>query len=185
MLTILSAAVALLVIGFVARVLTRPDSFRVERSAVISAPADRIYPLLTDFHQWPRWSPWEKLDPAMQRNFSGANEGPGAVYAWSGNKKAGEGRMEITAAEPPRSLEIQLEFIRPFPARNRIDFTLTPEGDRTRIVWGMQGRNNLGSKVMQAVINMDRLVGGDFDRGLANLKELAEGPVSGDAAARS
>jgi len=167
---VLVAAVAGL-LGFAAR---RPDTFRVERSATIAAPASRIFALLDDFHSWSAWSPWEKLDPGMQRTFSGAERGPGAVYAWSGNKKAGQGRMEITESDAPNRLAIQLHFIAPFEAHNTTVFTLVPDGGGTRVNWAMHGNNSFGFKVMGMFMNMDRMVGGDFERGLANLKAVAE-----------
>lgn len=176
MLPIVSTIVVALAAALVIRVITRPDSWQVERSAVINAPPERVYSLLVDFHEWPQWSPWEKLDPAMQRTFSGAERGVGAAYAWSGNRKAGEGRMEITAAEPPRHVRLQIVFLKPFRAENRIDFELTPRATATEVRWSMEGQNTLGSKVMQSVMNMERLVGGDFERGLMNLKAAAESP---------
>ena len=142
------------VAAFAVRFATRGDSFQVER-----------------------WSPWERLDPEMKRTLSGPEQGLGAVYGWSGNKKAGEGRMEIVSADPPRSLGIKLDFIRPFESDNHIDFILTPAGGGTQVRWLMHGPNTTSSKLMQTVISMDRMVGGDFERGLAQLKSEAEGKV--------
>lgn len=158
------------VLGIAAR---KPDTFRIQRTGVIGAPPEKILPLLTDFHRWAEWSPWEKLDPEMKRTFSGAESGRGAVYAWDGNKKAGGGRMEITGSSPER-VTIQLDFTRPFAAHNVTTFTLQPRGGRTEVVWAMDGPQPFMNKVMGVLINLDKLVGKDFDAGLANLKAIAE-----------
>lgn len=168
---------AILVIVLVAVLIlaaTRPPSFEVKRSLEIQAPPERIYPLLADFHQWSRWSPYEKLDPAMQRSFSGAESGMGAVYAWEGNGKAGAGRMEIVEAAPKRGIDIRLDFIRPFRANNRAAFAFTQAGDATRVTWSMQGIAPFVARLMGLFINMDRMIGKDFEQGLANLKTAAE-----------
>ena len=159
------------VLGIAAR---RPDTFRVQRSTVIHAPPESIQPHIANFRAWVNWSPYEKLDPAMKKTFSGPESGPGAVYAWEGNKKAGEGRMEMRESSPTR-VTIQLDFTRPFEAHNMTTFTLQPRGDRTEVTWAMDGPQPFMQKVMCVFINMDRLVGKDFETGLANLKALAEG----------
>jgi uncharacterized protein YndB with AHSA1/START domain len=156
------------------RVATRPATFRVERSTVIAAPPERVYPLIDNFREWSRWSPWEKLDPELKRTFSGADTGVGAVYQWSGNRKAGEGRMEITRAEPPEVVVISLDFLKPFESHSTTEFKLEPQAGGTRVTWTMAGPNSLSSKMMQAVVSMDSLVGGDFERGLAAMKAAAE-----------
>lgn len=168
--TVLVAAVAALLV-FAA---TRPDSFTVQRAATIAAPAERIFPYLNDFHRWGAWSPWEKLDPDLKRTFSGAESGPGAAYAWVGNKKVGEGRMEILESDPPSRLKIQLDFLKPFEAHNTTVFTLAPDGGGTRVSWTMHGSRNFVFKLMGIFMNMDRMIGADFERGLANLKAAAE-----------
>jgi polyketide cyclase/dehydrase/lipid transport protein len=152
---------------------TRPDSFRVERSAQISAPPEKILSLVNDFHQWGAWSPYEKLDPAMKRTYAGAAAGKGAVYEWEGNSKAGQGRMQIIDAAPTRTA-IQLDFIKPFAANDIAEFTALPQGDATRVTWSMQGRSPFIHKVVGLFLNMDKMIGGDFETGLANLKTLAE-----------
>ncbi|MGO4338825.1 SRPBCC family protein [Labrys sp. KB_33_2] len=152
----------------------RPPSFEVKRSLEIQAPPGRIYLLLADFHQWSRWSPYEKLDPAMQRSFSGAESGKGAVYAWEGNGKAGAGRMEIVEAAPERGIDMKLDFIRPFRANDHAAFTFTPAGDATRVTWSMQGAAPFIARLMGLFINMDQMIGKDFEQGLANLKAAAE-----------
>lgn len=167
--------VAVVLIGaVVAYAATKPDVFRVERSTVIHAPPAKIYALLNDFHGWAAWSPFENLDPAMQRTYSGPVSGPGAVYAWNSAGKAGAGRMEIVRAETPSKLLIQLDFQKPMKTRNTAEFTLAPEGDATRVTWAMYGPNPLIGKVMQLVFSLDGMVGKDFETGLANLKTAAE-----------
>jgi uncharacterized protein YndB with AHSA1/START domain len=153
---------------------TRPDSFRVERQATIKAPPDKIFAYLQDFHKWSEWSPWEKLDPAMKRTFSGTASGKGAVYAWEGNGKAGAGRMEILDAPQPVKLVIQLDFIKPFEGHNTAEFTLQAQGDMTQVTWVMHGPAPFISKLMGIFFNMDELIGNDFETGLAVLKSVAE-----------
>jgi hypothetical protein len=154
---------------------TRPDSFHVERSLAIKAPPEKIFPLLADFHKWPSWSPFEKLDPAMARNLSGADSGKGAVYEWSGNGKAGAGRMEITDATAPASETIKLDFTKPFATSNTVTFTLKPDGDSTNVTWAMDGPSPYIAKIMGIFVSMDAMIGKDFESGLANLKAQAEG----------
>ena len=153
---------------------TKPSSFRVERSATISAPREQIFALLEDFHAWPSWSPWEALDPNMQRTYSGAERGAGAQYAWLGNKKVGQGTMAILGATPPTELTIKLDFLKPFEAHNTTVFTLSPEGNATRVTWAMHGPNLFMGKVMSVFISMDKMIGRDFEKGLANMKRVAE-----------
>lgn len=164
------------VAGIVGLALTKPDSFRVERKATIQAPPDKVFALINDFHQWPQWSPWEKLDPAMQRTHSGAAAGPGAVYAWQGNKEVGQGRMEIKASVPAQKVHIQLDFIEPIEAHNLTDFTLASQGAATEVTWAMYGPANFMTKLMSVFASMDSMVGKDFEQGLANLKAVAEKP---------
>ena len=152
----------------------KPDTFSVVRSAAIKAPPEKIFPLINDFHQWGSWSPYETKDPAMQRTFSGAARGKGAVYAWNGNKNVGSGRMEILDAPPPSKVVIKLDFLKPFEAHNTAEFTFVPQGDTTTVTWLMHGPAPLMSKVMQVFINMDNMIGKDFEAGLANLKAIAE-----------
>jgi hypothetical protein len=158
------------VLGFAA---TRPDTFRVERTATIQASPGEIVPLLTDFHRWSSWSPYEKLDPGMKRTFSGASAGPGAVYEWDGNAKAGAGRMEILESSPSK-VAIQIDFTAPMEGHNRAEFTLEPEGDATRVTWTMHGPSPYVAKVMGVFFNMDTMIGKDFETGLGNLKAIAE-----------
>lgn len=170
--------IAIALVGFIGLVLlfalTRPDSFTVERRITIKAPPDKVFALVNDFHHWPAWSPWEKLDPAMKRTHSGANSGVGAVYAWEGNDKVGAGRMEITSAQAPGQLDIKLDFIRPFASSNTTRFALKPQAEGTEFVWTMQGPMLYISKLMSVFVSMDSMIGKDFEAGLANLKAVAE-----------
>lgn len=153
------------------------STYTVERSATIAAEPQRIFDQIVDFRKWMTWSPWEGLDPNQQRTFSGAESGPGATYAWSGNRKAGRGRMEITSAQPPSEVRIALEFEKPFKSSNTIEFFLIPEGSgRTRVRWVMTGPKTLATKVMGLFSSMDKMVGPDFEKGLARLKDAVEAP---------
>ncbi len=153
---------------------TQPDTFRVSRSIEISAPPEKIYAILADFHRSPEWSPFEKLDPDMKRTHSGAASGKGAVYAWEGDSKAGAGRMEIVEAIPDRSLTLKLDFMRPFEASNMVEYRLEPKGTATQVSWDMHGPMPFISKVMCVFVDLDKMIGKDFEAGLANLKALAE-----------
>jgi hypothetical protein len=155
----------------------RPASFRVERSLLVNAPPDRVYPLLADFHRWTAWSPWEAMDPAMQRQYSGAPQGLGAAYAWQGNDKVGAGRMEITQTTPPPvggaakgGLKIRLDFIKPFAASNTAEFKLEGGSDGTTVTWTMTGPSPYIARLIGLFVSMDRLIGKDFEAGLAKLK---------------
>ena len=173
------AGIGLVLVGLVLVVLalaaTKPDVFRVERSVTINAPAEQIYPLIEDFQEWPKWSPFENLDPQMQKTFSGAERGLGAVYAWDGNSQAGKGRIEIIEASAPSKLGMTLAFERPFECSNQVLFTLEPAGDGTKVTWAMHGPNLFMGKVMQVLFNTDAMVGSQFESGLAKLKAEAEG----------
>jgi uncharacterized protein YndB with AHSA1/START domain len=153
---------------------TKPDTFRIERSATIKAPPERIFALINDFHNWAAWSPWEKMDPNLKRTFSGQPSGTGSIYEWEGNKKVGQGRMEIKESSPSRKITIQLDFLKPFEAHNTAEFTLESQGDSTNVNWAMHGRQPFMFKVMKVFMNMDKLVGKNFEAGLANLKAQTE-----------
>jgi len=162
------------IVALVAFVATRPDTFHVERSATFAAPADVAFGLVNDFHSWSAWSPWEKLDPAMKKSFEGPASGVGAIYRWTGNDQVGEGSMTITAARPAQAVEIQLEFLKPFAAKNDTLFTFKPTGDQTTVTWAMNGNNNFMAKAIHVVMDMDKMIGKDFESGLGTLKTLAE-----------
>ncbi len=168
----------LVVVGIVAIILIRATfikgSFRVERSVTIKAPPEKIFGLIDDFHNFGQWSPWEHLDPDMQRSITGSASGKGAVYEWSGNSKAGAGRMEILESTPSSRVLIKLDFTKPFASANTSEYTITPQGDSTRVTWAMYGPTPFVSKVMQVFVTMDKLIGGDFERGLSTLKTVAE-----------
>jgi uncharacterized protein YndB with AHSA1/START domain len=162
------------------------STYTVERSRTIDAPADRVYQLVANFEQWTRWSPWEDADPAMERRYSGAESGVGAVYSWAGNRKAGSGRMEITRADDPRLVEIALQFEKPFKSSNLTVFTIDPIGGadavdsgQSRVTWRMTGPRPLLLKLLSPVMNMEKLVGKDFDRGLDRLAEVARPKPAG------
>jgi hypothetical protein len=161
--------VPVLVVGLVLFVASRPAAYHVERSATIEAAPESLYTRIADFHRWEEWSPWAKLDAAMKIDFSGAEAGPGAVYHWVGNSKVGEGRMTLTDAQPPGRAVIRLEFLKPFASVCTTTFTLAPEGSGTHVTWTMDGRNDFVGKAMCLVMNMDKTVGPDFERGLAGL----------------
>ena len=167
-------AIVVLVALLLAYASTRPDSFRVTRTVSIGAPAEKVFPLVDDFHRWSVWSPWEKLDPAMKRTYGGAVSGKGAVYEWDGDGKVGAGRMEITVATPASSIAIQLDFLRPMVGHNVAEFSFTPKGSATDVTWSMHGPSPFVSKVMGIFFSMDSLIGKDFEAGLANLKAAAE-----------
>ena len=158
--------------------MSAPDTYTVERSTTVRADADRVYQQIVDFHRWPTWSPWEDVDPDMQRSYAGPAEGVGAVYEWSGNRKAGAGRMEIIDAERPNRVVIDLRFLKPFKSTSTTTFALTPDGDGTRVTWTMTGARTLGLRVMGMFTSMDKLVGGDFEKGLARLRTAAETPAA-------
>jgi uncharacterized protein YndB with AHSA1/START domain len=156
---------------------TRPDTFRVERSAEIKAPPERVFALIDDLRGWTAWSPYEKKDPAMKRSHSGASRGKGAVYEWDGDKNVGQGRMEIVDTAPPNRVTIKLDFMRPFEAHNTAEFVVQPAGDGSRVTWAIFGPMPLVSKVICLFMDMDRMIGKDFEEGLASLKALAEKPA--------
>ena len=171
---IIAAVLAVGIAVVLAVALTKPDTFRVERALAVKAPAGAIYPLIADFHRWTGWSPYEERNPDMKRTFGGAAQGKGATYAWDGNKDIGAGRMEILEAAAPSKIRIKLDFERPFEGHNIAEFTFVPQGDATLVTWAMHGPAPLLSKLMQVFINMDRMIGKDFEAGLVNLKKLTE-----------
>jgi carbon monoxide dehydrogenase subunit G len=161
---------------------TRPDSFRVERTISIKAVPEKVFPLVNDFHNWTQWSPWENIDPNLKRSYyqsaSGATSGKGSAYAWEGNNKVGQGRMEITDASAPSKIIIKLDFLKPFEAHNTAEFTLAANGDSTDVTWAMYGPSPYMTKVMGVFFSMDKMVGAQFETGLANLKAIAEKAIA-------
>lgn len=174
MLTTILLIVAALVAVILLLAMTKPSSFRVERRGTIQAPPEKIFPLLNDFHNWGKWSPWEKLDPNMTREFGGPENGVGSSYGWKGNSKAGEGRMEITESRSPSRVGLDLNFIKPFKANNKTEFDLTSGNNSTDLLWSMHGPSTFATKVMMVFTSMDKMIGKDFEQGIANLKRVAE-----------
>lgn len=174
MLKKIAIAVVVLVAGVLGFAATKPDTFRIERSATIKAKPEAVYALIHDFHKWEAWSPWEKMDPAMKRSFSGPAQGKGAVYTWDGNDHAGAGSMEIKAAEASKHVGIDLSFTRPMQSASQVDFNLEPQGETTKVTWAMSGPMPFVSKVMCVFMDMDKMIGPDFEKGLAAMKTAAE-----------
>jgi uncharacterized protein YndB with AHSA1/START domain len=173
------AIVSLVLVAlFIAVVATRPSHFHVERSVSISAPPEVVFAFINDFHHWSAWSPWEKLDPGMKREYSGSAQGVGARYDWVGNDDVGSGSMRIEDSQAASRLRIALEFKAPFEAQNEASFRLTPEAGATTVTWGMDGENNFMFKAVGLFMNMDEAIGKDFQEGLSNLKRLAEAAPS-------
>jgi uncharacterized protein YndB with AHSA1/START domain len=167
-------ALAVIVVVFVAVVAMQPSEFRVARTATIAAPAAAVFAQVNDFHKWEAWNPWAKLDPAMKQTYEGAPAGTGAIYTWAGNNEVGEGRMTLTESRPSDLIRIKLEFLRPFAATSTAKFTLKPEGDQTAVTWSMAGRNNLTAKAIHLFMDMDKMIGGQFEVGLARMKVVVE-----------
>ena len=155
----------------------QPAAFQVVRAAKISAAPQTVFAEVNDLHKWDAWSPWAKLDPAMKVTHSGAPAGKGASYHWAGNKEVGEGRMTITESRSPELVRINLEFIKPFASTNLTEFTFKPDGNQTSVTWTMSGEKNYISKAVCMFMDMGKMVGGDFEKGLAALKAVAEGNV--------
>jgi len=173
-LAIIVGVILVLVAALLGFAATRPDSFRIERRLRIQAPLERIFPFVNDLRRHGEWSPWEKKDPAMQRTYSGAPRGKGSVYEWDGNKNIGKGRIEIAEAVPSSKVVFDMHFIKPFEARNTGEFTLAPAGGNTDVTWAMYGPSPFVSKVMGVFFSMDRMIGREFEAGLANLKAITE-----------
>lgn len=176
------AVVAVLICAFVAYAATRPAEFAISRKVTIAAPPEVIFPIVNDFHQWKRWSPWEGLDPKMTTSFEGPAAGPGAIYSWKGNDQVGEGRMTIVESKPNDLVLIKLEFLKPFEATNSTTLSLAA-GPSTEVTWKMEGKNNFMSKVAGVFMNMDQMIGKDFEKGLGKLKAVAEEEAKKPAAA--
>ena len=168
------AVVVVLMAGFAVVVALQPADFRIERSATMATTPATVFALINNFHQWDHWSPWAKLDPEMTTTFEGPEAGAGAVYSWSGNDLVGEGKMTITESRPDALVQIKLEFLRPMAATNTTRFALAPEGEGTTVTWSMEGTNNFVGKAFCLFMDMDKLVGGDFEKGLAAMKSVAE-----------
>jgi len=169
LIALLAIIVALAVI-----IAMQPAEFRVSRSTTIAAPAATVFEQVNDFHKWDAWSPWARLDPAMKKSHEGAPAGVGAMYSWSGNDQVGEGRMILTESRPSERIRIKLEFLKPFAATNTAEFDFKADGNQTLVTWSMFGTNNFMAKAFGLVMNLDKVVGGDFEKGLAHLKSVTE-----------
>lgn len=174
MIKIIALVVVLAIVVLLGIAATKPNSFRVERSIRIKAPAASIFPYLNDFGEWKNWSPWAEKDPDMQDSQSGSETGVGSIYEWSGNKEVGQGRMEITDASPVSHLRIKLDFLKPFEAHNIAEFELNEDQQESNVSWILTGPNPFMAKIMSVFVSMDKMVGKDFEQGLANLKALVE-----------
>ncbi len=167
-------ALAAIVVVFVAVVAMQPSEFRISRTATMSAPAPAVFAQVNDFHNWEEWSPWAKLDPAAKATFEGPSAGTGAIFRWAGNKEVGEGSMTITESRPSDLIRIKLEFLKPFAATNTAEFTFKPEGDQINVTWSMAGKNNFIAKTVCLFMDMDKMVGGQFEKGLGAIKSIVE-----------
>ena len=167
-------AIAVILIVLVVVVAMQPSEFRVARSATMSAPAPAVFAQVNDFHKWEAWNPWGKIDPAMKQAHEGAPAGVGAIYTWAGNNEVGEGRMTIIESRPYDLIRINLEFFKPFAGNSTAEFTFKPEGNQTVVTWTMTGTNNFMAKAIHLFMNMDKMIGGQFEKGLAEMKSIVE-----------
>jgi hypothetical protein len=172
-LAIIGVVVVVAIAGILLYAATKPDSFRVQRVVLINAPSDKVFPLINDIKAWTAWSPYEKKDPAMKRTYGAVTAGKGATYAWEGDKNVGQGSIEMIESGP-RKIVIKLDFLKPFEAHNMGEFLLEPKGDSTSVTWATYGPSPYMSKVIGTFINIDDMIGRDFEKGLADLKAAAE-----------
>jgi hypothetical protein len=164
----------IVLVALIVTIFFQPDQFAVSRQIIVDASADRIFPYANDFHHWTSWSPWEQLDPSMQRTYEGPSSGEGAVYSWNGNDQVGSGTMTITKSQAPSLIQIDLFFKMPMEARNFTEFTFQPKGLRTLVTWRMTGQNSFLGKAFHLFVDFDKMVGADFEKGLAQLKAISE-----------
>jgi hypothetical protein len=167
----LAAVLAVLIVV----IATRPGKFRVVRSATMSAPASAVFAQVNDFHKWETWSPWAKLDPGCKNSFEGPSAGKGAIFRWDGDKNVGAGSMTILESRPSELIRIQLDFIRPFAGTSDVEFTFKPQGERTAVTWSIAGKNNFIGKAIGLVFDCEKMIGGNYDQGLASIKSIVEG----------
>jgi hypothetical protein len=173
---------AAIVVVLIIVVAMQPPEYQVVRSAVVAAPPSEVFARVNDFHYWNSWSPWAKLDPAAKNTIEGPSAGTGAVFTWSGNAEIGEGRMKITESRPDELVKIDLEFIKPFASKCVTEFTFKPAGDETSVTWNMSGKNDFIGKALCLFMDMDKMVGGDFERGLANLNSVVQAKTKEETA---
>ena len=169
-------ALVILVAILLVIIARQPAAFRISRSMVMNASPVKVFAQVNDFHNWEAWSPWAKLDPESKVTFEGAESGQGAIFKWAGNDKVGEGRQEIIQSKSAEFVRIKIDFIKPFPASNDVEFTFQPEGNETMVTWSMSGKNNFLAKAVTLVIDCEKMVAPDFEKGLANLKAVVEAP---------
>ena len=174
MITIVLIVFPIVALGLVGVVVMQPSEFYVARSILISAAPATIFAQVNDFHKWETWNPWGKVDPAVKQTYDGAPAGTGAIYTWAGNREVGEGRMTLTESHPSELIGIKLEFFKPFAATNVAKFTFKPEGQQTLVTWTMKGNKNFMAKAIHLFINMDKMIGGQFEKGLASMKSIVE-----------
>ena len=174
MLVYILIAIAVLFVLFLIIVSTRPGEFRYERKALMAAPPAAVFAHVNDFHKWEAWSPWAKLDPTMKTKYEGSSAGAGALYSWEGNNKVGSGKMTITESQPGALVRLKLEFFKPFQATNVGEFTFESEGAQTKVTWSMTGKNNFMAKAFGLVCDFDKMIGKDFEKGLAQMKAIVE-----------
>ncbi len=175
-LLIVLAVLLCLAAFFAGIVAIQPEDFSITRSAVIKATPDKVSDRIDNFKAWGDWSPWAKLDPNAKEEFEGPERGPGAIMKWSGNDEVGEGQMTILETRPGEYVKIKLDFIRPMVATSLVEFQLEPQGDETKVTWAMSGKNNFVAKAFNLIVDCDKMVGGDFEKGLASMKALVEAP---------
>jgi len=171
---VLIAVILVVLVIIIALAARKPQSFKVQRVLSMQAPPEKIFALVEDFHRWGLWSPYENRDPAMRRTFSGAERGKGAVYAWEGNKNVGSGRMEILESNAPSAVLIKLDFFKPFEGHNQAEFTMLPQDGATLVSWTMHGPAPFATRLMQVFVDLDVMIGKDFEAGLTNLKKIVE-----------
>ena len=174
MLKTIAIVAAVVIAGILIYAATKPDTFRVARSTLIKAPPEQIFPLINDLHNFNKWNPFSRHDPEIKITYSGPASGKGAAHEWEGNSKVGKGRLEIVDSTPSSNIQMKLDMLSPMEAHNRVDFTVQPKGDATEVTWAMNGESSYISKVMSLYFNMDKIVGGEFEKGLADMKALAE-----------
>jgi uncharacterized protein YndB with AHSA1/START domain len=174
MLKIIAIVIVLLIVGVLVLAMTKPGEFQVQRATSIKAPPEKIFALINDFKLWSAWSPWENKDPSMKRTYGASSAGKGAVYEWEGNKEVGKGRMTMTESVPPSTVRLDLDFTAPFEAHNQVEFRIESKGETSEVTWSMRGPTPFLGKIIHVFVNMDKMVGGDFESGLAKLKAAAE-----------
>lgn len=167
-------AFGILILVFIIVVATRPPQFRVSRSITVAAPAAAVFPHVNELKKWQPWSPWVKLDPNAKSTFEGPDAGVGSVMGWAGNQDVGEGKMTIIESKPHELVRYRLEFYKPMAGVSEAEFTFKPEGNSTVVTWSMHGTNNFVGRAMCMVMNMDKMLGGQFEQGLTSIKGLVE-----------